>query len=336
MQQLITQTEYDECLLGYHITDCAVRTSEYFHFIARHTEQSETASVISEHTVSKLEVGFYLDESLGDRLGTQGLGDFESPLIGASVQPVAQVVCVAASGKVYSRGSDIEEFESEIPWDHKKGPSRGSIHRIRMIHGRLYVVGSGHTVCRRRGVNDWESLCFDLPVMTRADFDDVNRSDNMAFVDIDGFNHEDLYAIAGKGRIWHCDGKQWKQVPFPSNMFLHSICCAGDGEVYIGAQSGTVFRGRGQRWEMISRGDMSLPFKDMVWHADRVWCTSDYGLWQIDGKRVVPADVRSEIKVCAGNLSAAEGVLLMAGVHGAAFHDGRDWQVIFNKLDMES
>jgi hypothetical protein len=41
------------------------------------------------------------------------------------------------------------------------------------------------------------------------------------------------------------------------------------------------------------------------------------------------------VKVCAGHLSVADGVMLMAGTHGAAVHDGQQWQVIFNRLAME-
>ncbi len=205
-----------------------------------------------------------------------------------------------------------------------------------MINGLLYAVGTGHTVCRRRGVNDWESFCFNLPLGSRADHEDEVRSENMAFVDIDGFSDEDMYVVAGQGVVWNLQGKTWKQISFPSNMYLESVCCAGDGYVYIGAQSGTVFRGRGDKWKMIHRGDLTLPFKDMVWHAGQLWCTNDYGLWTLssdDIRRV--EEIPSEIMVCAGNLSAADGVMLMAGTNGAAFHDGEKWQLIFNYYQME-
>ncbi len=76
-----------------------------------------------------------------------------------------------------------------------------------------------------------------------------------------------------------------------------------------------------------------LPFKDIVWHASQLWFTNDYGLWNLDGERLVPAVLpSSEIAVCAGNLSVGDGVLLMAGTHGAAIHDGTSWKLIFNTL----
>jgi len=173
-----------------------------------------------------------------------------------------------------------------------------------------------------------------LPLGTQEDHDDADRADNMSFKDIDGFAYDDLYTIAGQGVLWHFNGKTWRQIDFPSNMYMESICCGGDGNVYIGAQSGTLFRGRGDKWKMVERGDMTLPFNDLVWYQDRLWGTSDYGLWTLEGDSMVRADVPSEITVCAGNLSVADGVMLMAGTQGAVFHDGEKWQVIFNYQQM--
>jgi hypothetical protein len=243
-----------------------------------------------------------------------------------------KLVGVDVEGYVYATGGGHAEKEDPIP-EGRDGPRRGAIFRVRMIDSMLYAVGAWHTACRRRGRNDWESLCLNLPTVALTKYD-VDIADAMCFVDIDGFSHDDLYTIAGEGIVWHCDGKEWRQVHFPSNMIMESICCAGDGQVYIGAQSGTLFRGRGDRWTMVERGNMTLPFNDMVWHAGRLWCTSDYGLWTLENNRIVRADVPSEISVCAGNLSVADGVMLMAGNNGAAFHDGERWHSIFLYLEM--
>ena len=204
-----------------------------------------------------------------------------------------------------------------------------------MIDGYLYVCGSGRSVCRRRGINDWEPFCFDLPVPTLKEYDDVNLNEAITFLDIDGFNEADMYVVGGQGVVWYLKEKSWHQIDFPSNMYLESVCCAGDGYVYISAQSGTLFKGRDDRWEMIHRGDFTLPFKDMVWHQEQLWCTNNYGLWTLSGKGLVQADIPSEMYVCAGNLSVADGVMLMAGTHGAAFHDGKEWHLIFNQHAME-
>jgi hypothetical protein len=330
---MITDCEYSNSLSGYYVTDCVVRNRDYFHFIVRHEAKGEEADALTEGTVPKRVVGFYLDEPLNKRLGSAGLSDFETLHIGACKTDSGkdQVVAVDGAGQVYVSGGGRSEVESRIPVG-MEGPRRGGIRRVRMIAGRLYAVGGFHSVCYRTGPDDWTSLCLNLPI---PDPNDVDASEDGSFEDIDGFSYDDLYAVGGRGNVWHFNGARWKQVSLPTDMFLKSVCCAGDGSVYIGAQSGTVFRGREDSWTMIHRGDYSLPFRDIVWHADKLWCTSDYGVWNLAGNRVVEADLPAEIRVCAGNLSTAEGMLLMAGVHGASYHDGSEWRLIFNRLEMD-
>jgi len=330
----MTKSEYTKHISGYAIIGCAVRSSRVFYLLGRNIKQAEKASAISEGNVDKRVIPFFFGKPVDERWSAATLEGFERLVGSASKSPVEQMVVVDGMASVYAIGSGSKGIESSISEFIDKR-NLGSISRVRTIDGYVYAVGSAHTVCRRLGKNDWESLNLNLPRQTRAEFDDEERSDDMDFIDIAGFSQNDLYTIAGRGVVWHCDGKKWTQIPFPSNMYLHSVCCAGDGNVYIGAQSGTLFCGRENRWKMIHKGEYSLPFKDIVWHAGKVWCTSDYGLWTVDNGKLVAADVPDEIKVCAGHLSVADGVMLMAGHSGAAFHDGEKWQLIFNRLEME-
>ncbi len=96
-----------------------------------------------------------------------------------------------------------------------------------------------------------------------------------------------------------------------------------------------MFRGRGDDWTMIQRGDLTLPFRDMVWFQDRVYATNDYGLWEIQDGQVRPSEAPIEITNCAGNLSVADGVMLMAGAYGAALHDGTSWSRLFSLIELE-
>lgn len=332
----VTQSEFTRMLQGYQIIDCVVRSHVAFHFVGRNMAEGEKAGVMSEGKVTKRAISFFDDEPKGNRVGTMDLTNFSTVFSGACKlkDGTDQVTFIDSGRQVFTRGGGFRGMESPIPVG-EKGPMRGIVCRVRMIEGHLYVAGSHRSVCRRKGVNDWESFCFDLPIPTLKEHEDVKLSDAMTFLDIDGFNEADMYVVGGKGVVWHLQGKNWRQVAFPSNMYLESVCCGGDGNVYIGAQSGTIFKGRGNQWKMIHRGEMSLPFKDMVWHQNKLWCTSDYGLWTLEGDELVRADVPSEIYVCAGNLSVGDGVMLMAGTNGAAFHDGQKWQLIFNQHAME-
>ena len=95
-----------------------------------------------------------------------------------------------------------------------------------------------------------------------------------------------------------------------------------------------VWKGRRDEWRLIHRGHMALPFRDMVWYRDRVYCTSDYGLWEIVDDRVREAAVPDAIRVCSGNLDVADGVMLLAGIHGAAYLDGERWTPIFDTFTL--
>jgi hypothetical protein len=200
---------------------------------------------------------------------------------------------------------------------------RGGISKLRTIGGSLWLAGSGRTVGQRRAASDWH---FHDAIPYKSLLDDGG------FHDIDGFSESDIYAVGGHGDVWHFDGSAWKQIPFPSNMTLEAVCC-GDGQVYIGAESGTVFKGRANQWKMIHRGDMTLPFRDMVWYQDQVWCSSDYGIWTVKGDVLGEADVSSGVRVCAGNLSVGDGALLVAGHYGAALHDGTSWNRLIDYSD---
>lgn len=84
------------------------------------------------------------------------------------------------------------------------------------------------------------------------------------------------------------------------------------------------------RWS----GDMTLPFKDMVWHQDKLRRTNDYGLWTLEVGELVQAAVPSEIYVCADNLSVGDGAMLMAGTRTAG-PDGKERQLIFNEAQFK-
>lgn len=149
------------------------------------------------------------------------------------------------------------------------------------------------------------------------------------FRDLAGFTEQELYAVGGGGDVWRMVGPVWKQCAFPTNKDMETVCCGGDGNVYVSGQMGTTYMGLGDRWTLVYDGNMSIPFKDMVWYDGRVWCTSDYGLWWIQDGKLVEAQVPPGIKGCSGYLAARDGILLVCGYGGAAFCEDGRWEIIF-------
>ena len=320
----ISAKEYKKFFEGYQIIDCVVRNKDMFYFVLKEMYDTDKDAPPETKLIKRI-VPYFMDEPVGDRWSRSVLEHFDHLVGGLSIYPKEQFVGVDMGGSVYAAGSGEGGIEDSFVSWADEGPQRGAIIKLRTIDGHVYAAGGNRTVLRRDGKNDWHGFTSDLPT---ADEDDEDAdSFGEGFQDIDGFSAKDIYCVGGDGDVWHFNGKKWKRLAFPSNMSLESVCCAGDGYVYIGAQEGNVFKGKGDSWKRIYKGDLTLPFKDMVWHQGKVWCTSDYGLWEIESDKLKKSKAPNEVRACAGNLSVGDGVMLLAGIFGAALHDGKDWQI---------
>lgn len=223
-------------------------------------------------------------------------------------------------GQVAVHGDAGDDMWPEIP-KSPEGPLRTGPANVAIIDGKLYVCGGWRHVSYLNDASEWVSIRHNLP-----DPPNPRRASRFGFDAIGGFNAADIYAAGGEGDLWRFDGKSWRQCQVPTDMAMESLCCAGDGNVYVGLQSGGLMRGREDEWEVIHEDTMTVSFKDMVWFQDQLWCTSEYGLWTVgkDGK-LIDADVPALASACSGNLSTADGILMVAGLNGAAIHDGSKW-----------
>ena len=325
----ISKQEYIEYFKGFIVLDCVVRSKDLFYFTLceDYTQWSSWTGgeAPTEDQLAKRVVVFMRDEPKGERWDSEGFKGMHIFNAGVSYLPEEKFVGVTFDGgAVYVLGGGVDELEQPIPRWIDGGFRRGAITRCRTIDGYLYVAGGGRTVAMRKGRNEWAAINRELPFIYEKDWE------RAGFNDIDGFGANDIYCVGGKGDVWHFNGSVWVQIHFPSNIHLYSVCCAGDGQVYISGYGGTTFKGRGQKWKQIFKGEMTIPFKRIVWFENKVWCTSDYGLWTIENDKLVePAEVTDEIKVCSGYMSTKDDVLLVAGPSGAAYKEAGVWHKIF-------
>jgi len=203
--------------------------------------------------------------------------------------------------------------------------SRGHIARLRTFGGFLYACGGGRSLGKWTGKGQWQSFSQLIP----------SGGDNIGFDDFDGWGESDIYAAGGHGDVWHFDGENWRQLPFPEDVVIGTVCCGGDGKVYISGNNEKTYAGRGDKWEKLEVVDSHPAFDDMVWYEDRVWCTNDDGLWTIKDGKVRFADVPRDVFNCSGHLSTGDGVLLLAGENGAVFKENGEWQTILLFKEME-
>lgn len=322
--QILVLDDYQKYFRGFGLRDCAIGDRATMYFVLFQDWDDSKPKPFDEELETRL-----LRVRLGDEKPWLGrkLTGFSGLMCARGSGPSASSICVDRAGQVCRRESSGGDFEIEhkIPGGEGKGIKRGGVRRIKQINGWLYGSGGRRSVFKRLGRNQWVEIG-PLP---------PDDSGEVGFDDFDAFTETDIYAAGGKGDVWHYDGKAWRQVPFPSNMWIESVCCGQDGQVYIGAQSGSVFRGRGNEWKLIHKGDSSLPFKDMVWFGDHIYATNDYGLWEIKDGVVKQSEESIEITNCSGNLSVGDGVMLLAGHYGAALHDGMGWTRLFSIAELE-
>ncbi|BFM22025.1 hypothetical protein [Gilvimarinus japonicus] len=339
---------YKIILSKYSITDCAVATKDVFVFIISEILTDEEIEYYEENDYDldyrpkKLVTFLRKGDSQGRHWVQDHLIGWDTPRIGACNKPRNHSITLEISTRLdhqaFITGNGPAEKMLFPPRVAKNGVPlggfvRGGIRRTKTIDGWAYAVGGNRTLGKFLDKDQWQTLNKNLPKMPKEQMESFLDS---GFEDIDGFSETDIYTAGGHGDVWHFDGENWTPIPFPSNDPLESLCCAGDGYVYISGYQGITFKGRGDHWTIINRYGITLGFRDMVWHKDRVYCTSDYGLWEIVDDKVQRADVPDEITACSGHLYANNGVMLLAGLGGAAFCEDGEWTLLFNSSTMDT
>ena len=204
-----------------------------------------------------------------------------------------------------------------------------STQKVKYIGRSFYVAGHVRSVLRRDGVEQWTNLTREIQddsLTTREKFD-------LGFDDIDGFDEADIYAVGGFGDVWHYNGKRWASVDIPTNGYICSVCCASDGNVYIGGAMHLVLRGRGDKWEIVNREETNDRFEQIVDYQGRILAVNEWGntIFEITPDGVIEMDTGGfhlppTSCLC---LAVGHGMLLTAGSETASLFDGKTWHRLF-------
>jgi len=341
---MITLEEYEEILSGYSITDCAVRSKDIFVFIGTDILTDEEVELYKRegYSLSRRDrvIATFLRQGGKDNRERHWYGDdlevWPTCYIGASNKPKSHSITTSLDDlqqRVFITGGGFSYEDSPIKHVAHGGISRSTITRLKTIDDWLYFCGGDRNIGKRIDKGEWISLNNTLPELNTGDtIRDITES---GFSDIDGFSETDIYAAGGHGDVWNFNGTEWKPIPFPTNQTLESLCCGGDGNVYISGYEGLTYMGRDDQWKKINDGGINLGWRDMVWYGDSVWCTNDNGVWTIHNGKVKRADLPPEISACAGHLYVNDGVMLLAGASGAAFCEDGKWTLLFNTFTMD-
>jgi hypothetical protein len=281
-----------------------------------------------------------MERPLERRFGSKDFESFDSTSVCYGITAgVEEFVAVDLRGGTVVYGAWENEIAVRletpaIDTSWQEGKRRAGIPRIKRVNGRIYAVCLARLLLERRGPRQW----VEFPGLERPKelLDKGTYPLAFGFTDLDAFGESDVYAVGGRGDVWHYDGKLWKRCDFPSNESLETVCCGGDGNVYISGNMGSLWVGRGDTWKKLADGNYNVSFNDTVWFAGRLWCANDYGLFDLGNKGFEPAQVPNDTQLTARRLDVSpDGTrLLSAGNHGASVFDGKEWQLLFSDLDM--
>lgn len=317
--------DFAERILGYNPVGCAVRNDDFFYLLLtenytmwRDFDYDDGDEPADAALIRRL---LTINPHSGMALGTAELFGFSYPSCAVTFHPQEKLIVGSLDTNLYTIGSGAAGLEAQLSKKHRD--QMRTIQRMRTIDGWAYAAGGIRGVGVRREADRWEWLTPTPPKNDRV------KPMDTGFADIDGFSANDLYAVGGKGDVWHCADGLWRQLAF-DELYLNTVCCGADGRVYISGQGGQTYVGRGDEWRKLSGPALSQAFHDMQWHDGKVWCANDYGVWWIEeGERLVRAELADGIMLCAGRLSALGDTLLLVGEGGAAYRQKGEWQLLF-------
>ena len=255
----------------------------------------------------------------------------------ATTAAVDEFVVCDMDGVTVVYNDVVAEIGAEQPgivttWSDEK--HNAPVKRLKRVNGKLYAICLDRRVLERQGSNRWVEVAGLARPAERAD----KRVSNLGFgfADMDAFAPTDIYAVGGRGDVWHYNGKEWRRCDFPSDDPLKTVCCAGDGKVYVTGNHGSLWVGSGDTWKRLAVAEYNVSFNDTVWFDGTLWLSNDYALYTLEKETIQPAAVPDYVQLTARRLDVSEdrSLLLSAGKHGASQFDGKQWQLLFSATEL--
>ncbi|MFH6995476.1 hypothetical protein [Flavobacterium sp. FlaQc-48] len=317
MKPFLAKKDWHQTFYQNVIIDCAVRDRNIIYFGVKEKIPPEKASLMFDHEIPSKIIAVYLDEPDGSNWSCQKLSGMNLPLIGVSRSPFSR-----PSGLIAARNDDGDVWpmgNGDGPMEHIANGQRPFANRLKCINSYTYAVCSGRRIYKRIQVAKWEPF---------AELPKVPEHLHMGFNDLDAFSESDMYAVGGCGDIWHFDGKNWKQLGFPSNAQLSTVTCAPDGNVYVSGEGGSLWVGRGDTWKRIYEGSSPVLWNDAFWFDGKLWLASDYQLRLWDGSELKVVEENGKPVSAYGHMDAYDGLLVVAGPEFVYGFDGKTWKLI--------
>ncbi|NHZ44605.1 hypothetical protein [Massilia aquatica] len=316
MDVFLEKKRWIEAFSEFEIVDVAIQERNKIQLCARKRMTYEEASHLLDPDIPTRLITLFTDRPAGDNCGFTKLSGMGYPVVGVSRNPFPRpsglVAAFNKDGDVWPRGGGSGPMEHIAP-----GKWPGT-QRLKCINGYTYSVGAARTIYKRVEVGKWTPL--------NDGFPEVAPSSALGFNDMDAFSESDMYAVGGHGDVWHFNGSRWQQMGFPSNVQLGTVTCAGDGNVYISGEGGSLWVGGKSTWKPIYQGGSSILWNDVLWFQDKLWLASDYQFRQLRGKTLEPVMHGNEQVHMNGHMDVYDGLLVIAGAEYVQSFDGTNWR----------
>lgn len=316
----VSVATWSEVFQGHEIVGVAVRDRDTLQTLGRQSLSADAASHRLDGQIPTRVTTIFLDDPGDDNVGYRDLQGMTHPRLGVSRAPFHAGVLVASmdrDGDVYPVGGGLDGPFEKI--DPGRWPG---IQRLRCLGDHTYAIALARRLYRRVGVGQWQAVA-GIP-MSR----DEGALQAAGFADIDAFSPSDLFAVGGHGDVWHFDGQTWRQQPFPSTERLATVTCAGNGDVYVTGEGGSLWVGGRSSWRQLAGGDSSVLWNDTRWFDGRLWLASDYQLRIWNGREIVAPEHEGRPIVMSGHMDAHDGLLAVADLFSVKAFDGQTWRTV--------
>jgi hypothetical protein len=316
----VSRSTWETVYQGHEIIGVAVRNATTLQTLTKKAMPPEESSLLLNENIPTRVASIFLDDSSAENVGFREITGMRYPKLGVSRSSFHNGALLASmdrDGDVYPVGGGLDGPFEKIA----KGGWPGT-KRLKCLWGSTYSVGRAREIYKRISVGHWERLdAIPAPVSDAA-------IDASGFNDLDGFTESDLYAVGGHGDVWHFDGSAWRQMGFPTNEQLATVTCAGDGNVYITGEGGSLWVGQKSTWRLLEQRGSSVLCNDAVWFNGQLWMASDYQLRVWDGKAVVPPEHEGKPILASGHMDAYDGILAIADLWTVSTFDGQQWRKV--------
>jgi hypothetical protein len=316
----LSRAAWADAYQGYEIVAVAIRDRNTLQTVSRKTIPHEQATHLLDGQIPTRVASIFLDDGSDENVGYREITGMTHPRLGVSRAPFHNGVLVASmdrDGDTYPVGGGLDGPFEKI--DPGRWPG---LQRLKCIADQTYAVALARRLYRRTAVGKWEQIG-GIPMST-----DEAALKGAGFKDLDAFSESDMYAVGGHGDVWHFDGRAWRQMGFPTNEQLATVTCAGDGNVYITSEGGSLWVGQHSTWRLLEKRGSSVLWNDVRWFDGKLWLASDYQLRVWNGREIVTPEHDGKTILASGHMDAHDGLLVIADLWTVSTFDGQAWRKV--------